>query len=114
MGKTKDRNSGELVQGTLDMLILKTLTRGPQHGWGIAQFIQQVSDEVLRVEEGSLYPALHRLELDGMLDAEWGVSENNRRAKFYCLTALGRKQLAQEASNWDRVAEAIARVMQTA
>src|ERR1044071_3890444 len=114
MGKAKDRGEGDLVQGTLDMLILKTLSRGPQHGYGIAQFIQQVSDEVLRVEEGSLYPALHRLELDGMIDAEWGSSENNRRAKFYALTAMGRKQLAKEAGNWNRLAEAIARVMQTA
>src|SRR5580693_8159941 len=108
-----DRGDGELVQGTLDMLILKTLSRGSQHGYGIAQFIQQVSDEVLRVEEGSLYPALHRLELDGMLDSEWGQSANNRRAKYYRLTALGRKQLQKEASNWKRLAEAIARVMET-
>ena len=114
MGKAKDRGEGELVQGTLDMLILKTLSRGPRHGYGIAQFIQQVSDEVLRVEEGSLYPALHRLELDGMIDAEWGASENNRRAKFYRLTVLGRKQLDKESGNWNRLAGAIARVMQTA
>src|SRR5215470_12610017 len=114
MGKAKDRSEGELVQGTLDMLILKTLSRGAQHGYGIAQFIQQVSDDVLRVEEGSLYPALHRLELDGMLDADWGLSENNRRAKFYRLTPEGRKQLAKESGNWERVAGAIARVMQTA
>src|SRR5438093_2040894 len=113
MGK-KDRESGELVQGTLDMLILRTLKRGPLHGYGIAQFIRQMVDEVLRVEEGSLYPALHRLELDGMLDSEWGVSDNNRRAKYYRLSARGRKQLAQEAINWNRVAGAIARVMQTA
>ncbi len=105
---------GELVQGTLDMLVLKTLTRGPQHGYGIALFIRETSDEVLRVEEGSLYPALHRLELDGLIEAEWGVSENNRRAKFYRLTALGRKQLAKEAGNWGRLARAIAQVMGTA
>ena len=104
----------DLLQGTLDMLILKTLARGPQHGYGIAQFIQQVSDEVLRVEEGSLYPALHRLELDGLVDAEWGQSSNHRRAKYYRLTALGRKQLAKEANNWGRLARAIARVMETA
>ena len=110
MGKDK----GTLVQGTLDMLILKTLSRGPMHGWGISQSIQQISDEVLRVEEGSLYPALHRLELDGLIDAEWGQSENNRRAKFYKLTADGRKQLHQEANEWRRLAEAIARVMETA
>src|ERR1044071_8600447 len=114
MGKAKDRGEGELVQGTLDMLILKTLSRGPRHGYGIAQFIQQVSDEVLRVEEGSLYPALHRLELDGMIESEWGVSENNRRAKYYSLTALGRQQLVKESNDWSRVAAAIARVMQTA
>jgi PadR family transcriptional regulator, regulatory protein PadR len=113
MGK-EEKPSGELVQGTLDMLILKTLSRGAMHGYGIAQFIQQVSDEVLRVEEGSLYPALHRLELDGMIDSEWGLSDNNRRAKYYRLTALGRKQLAKEATNWSRLADAIARVMQTA
>ena len=114
MGKAKERSEGELVQGTLDMLILKTLSRGLQHGYGIALFIQQVSDEVLRVEEGSLYPALHRLELDGMIDSEWGVSENNRRAKFYRLTTLGRKLLVKESNDWSRLAEAIARVMQTA
>lgn len=113
MGKEKERTSGELVQGTLDMLILKTLSRGTMHGYGIAQSIQQVSDEVLRVEEGSLYPALHRLELDGMIDSEWGLSDNNRRAKYYRLTPLGRKQLMKETSNWGRVAEAIARVMET-
>jgi PadR family transcriptional regulator PadR len=114
MGKAKERSDGELVQGTLDMLILKALSRASQHGYGIAQFIQQVSDDVLRVEEGSLYPALHRLELDSMIDSEWGVSENNRRAKFYSLTALGRKQLVKESNDWARLAEAIARVMQTA
>jgi transcriptional regulator len=103
---------GELVQGTLDMLILKTLARGPMHGYGIAQHIQQVSDEVLRVEEGSLYPALHRLELDGVIDSEWGRSTNNRRAKFYRLTAVGKKQLAKEADRWTRLAQAIARIME--
>jgi transcriptional regulator len=106
--------NGTLVQGTLDMLVLKTLTRGPMHGYGIAQSIQQISDEVLRVEEGSLYPALHRLELDGMIDSEWGQSTNNRRAKFYRLTAKGRKQLSKEAGEWKRLAEAIARVLETA
>jgi transcriptional regulator len=110
----KKPNRGELVQGTLDMLILKTLTRGPQHGYGIADIIRQTSDEVLRVEEGSLYPALHRLELEGLIDAEWGLSVNNRRAKFYRLTALGRKQLMKEAGNWERLARAIAQVMESA
>ena len=112
MGKAK--RDGELVQGTLDMLIMKTLKRGPMHGYGIAQFIQQASQEVLRAEEGSLYPALHRLELLGWIDSEWRPSENNRRAKYYRLTPLGRKQLAKEADRWSRLAEAIARVMNTA
>jgi PadR family transcriptional regulator, regulatory protein PadR len=111
MGKP-DR--GELVQGTLDMLILKTLARGAMHGWGIAQSIRQTSEEILRVEEGSLYPALHRMELDGLIDAEWGQSENNRRAKFYRLTTRGRKALEQETDHWRRVVQAIARVMETA
>ena len=96
------------------MLILKTLTRGPMHGWGISQWIQQISDEVLRVEEGSLYPALHRLELDGIIDSEWGLSDNNRRAKFYRLTAEGRKRLTRESREWQRLSGAIARVMETA
>ena len=111
MGKT---GRGELVQGTLDMLILKTLARGAMHGWGIAQSIKQTSEDVLRVEEGSLYPALHRLELDGWIDAEWGQSANNRRAKYYRLTAHGRKQLTKEATNWQRLARAIAQVMEMA
>jgi PadR family transcriptional regulator PadR len=113
MGKTKPPQ-GALVQGTLDMLILKTLSRGPMHGYGISQSIQQISDEVLRVEEGSLYPALHRLELDGMIDSEWGQSANNRRAKYYRLTTPGRKQLSRETTEWQRLAAAIARVMETA
>jgi PadR family transcriptional regulator, regulatory protein PadR len=114
MGAKKERPEGELVQGTLDMLILKTLARGEMHGYGIAESIRQISEEVLRVEEGSLYPALHRLELDGVIDSEWGQSTNNRRAKFYRLTAIGRKRLQKEASNWTRVVAAIARVMETA
>jgi PadR family transcriptional regulator, regulatory protein PadR len=114
MGSAKQRSDGELVQGTLDMLVLKTLARGPLHGYGIAQSIQQISEDVLRVEEGSLYPALHRLELDGMVDSEWGESANKRRAKYYRLTARGRKQLQTESSKWRRLAEAIARVMETA
>ncbi len=108
------REQGELVQGTLDMLILKTLARGPMHGWGIAKHIQQTSGEVLRVEEGSLYPALHRLELDDVIDSEWKPSENNRRAKYYRLTALGRKQLTAETNRWNRLTAAIGRVMETA
>ena len=110
----RDKSTGELVQGTLDMLVLKTLTRGAQHGWGIAQFIHEISDDVLRVEEGSLYPALHRMELEGLIASEWGLSENNRRAKFYKLTVAGRKRLATEAESWNRLSDAIARVMQTA
>jgi PadR family transcriptional regulator len=105
---------GDLVQGTLDMMILKALTRGALHGYAIAEFIQQTSDDVLRVEEGALYPALHRLELRGLLQAEWGVSENNRRAKYYRLTAAGRKYLAEESSSWTRLSAAVSRVMQTA
>ncbi len=96
------------------MLILKTLARESMHGYGIAQAIEKISDEVLRVEEGSLYPALHRLELDGMIDFEWGQSANNRRAKYYRLSAQGRKQLLKEANDWRRLAKAIARVMETA
>jgi len=96
------------------MLILKTLSRGDQHGYAIAQFIQQASAEVLRVEEGALYPALHRLEVRGLLKAEWGASDNNRRAKFYRLTASGRRALEQESAFWDRVAGAVSRVMQMA
>jgi transcriptional regulator len=103
-----------LLQGTLDMLILKALTRGAAHGYTIAEFIQQSSADILRVEEGALYPALHRLELRGLLEGEWGISENNRRAKFYRLTAAGRKHLAEETSKWGRLSTAITRVMQTA
>ena len=102
------------MQGTLDMLILKALTRGAMHGYSIVEFIQQSSDDVLRVEEGALYPALHRLELRGLLSAEWGVSDNNRRAKFYALTTAGKKQLMQEAEYWHRMSGAIARILQTA
>lgn len=113
MGDKKDK-SGELLQGTLDMLVLKSLERGPQHGYGVAEWIQSTSQDVLRVEEGALYPALHRLELRGLLRSEWGTSENNRRAKYYSLTASGRKQLSAEEAYWARMAAAIARVMQTA
>lgn len=107
-------SSGELLPGTLDMLILKTLIRGPMHGYAVAEFIQQTSDDVLKVEEGALYPALHRLELRGLLASEWGISENNRRAKYYRLTAAGRRQLADEAARWSRMATAIARIMEPA
>jgi transcriptional regulator len=110
----KQSNPGELLRDTLDMLILKALKRGPLHGYTIAEFIEQTSEEVLRVEEGALYPALHRLELRGWLASEWGISEHNRRAKYYRLTAAGRKQLAEETARWGRMAAAIARVMETA
>jgi transcriptional regulator len=105
---------GDLVQGTLDMLVLKALARGAKHGYGVAEWIHESSNDVLHVEEGALYPALHRLELKGLLSAEWGTSENNRRAKYYALTAAGRKKLAEEAEYWRRMSVAIARVMQMA
>jgi len=104
----------DVLQGTLDLLILKTLARGPQHGYGIVVHIQQVSGEALRVEEGSLYPALHRIEQSGWISSEWGTSENNRRAKYYRLTAVGRKQLAKEEENWDRLTRAVANVLRFA
>ncbi len=104
----------DLLQGTLDLLILKTLALDPMHGWGIAQRIQQISEDVLQVQQGSLYPALHRLEQQGWIKAEWGASENNRRAKFYRLTAAGRKQLERETSNWLRLSAAVEQVLETA
>src|SRR5512140_478324 len=106
--------SVDLLQGTLDLLILKTLALEPMHGWGIAQRIQQISREVLQVQQGSLYPALHRLEQQGWIASEWGASENNRRAKFYSLTRAGRKQLEQETSDWERFSAAVREVLQTA
>jgi len=112
--KAKRENAAELLQGTLDMLILKALARGRQHGYGVAEWIHRYSEDALRVEEGALYPALHRLELRGLLSAEWGASENNRRAKYYSLTAAGRKHLAEETEHWRRVSGAIARILQTA
>jgi PadR family transcriptional regulator len=102
------------LQGALDLLILKTLQRAPMHGYGIAQRIQQISSDALRVEEGSLYPALHRLELHGLLDSEWGLSESNRRAKYYRLTASGRHYLEAESAQWKRLSAAVGRVMETA
>jgi transcriptional regulator len=104
----------DLLQGTLDMLILKIVALGPVHGYGISLRIRQISKDVLQVQQGSLYPALHRLEKRGWLEAEWGESENGREAKFYRLSAKGRKQLAAEHSNWDRLSEAVHLVMQTA
>lgn len=103
--------STDLLQGTLDLLILKTLLPGPMHGWGIAQRIQQVSEDALLIGQGSLYPALHRLEYKGWIQADWGASENNRRAKFYSLTRAGKKQLDAELENWDRLTTAIALVL---
>jgi PadR family transcriptional regulator, regulatory protein PadR len=115
MGRRKvTPGPGELVQGTLDMLVLKVLSLQKMHGWGIAQRIRQVSDEVLRVEEGSLYPALRRLELDGLIRAEWGTSDNNRKARYYQLTAAGRRRLVNERDRWRGLAAAIARVMEIA
>jgi PadR family transcriptional regulator, regulatory protein PadR len=108
------RTAADILQGTLDMLILRTLLAGPRHGWGISQRIQQVSSDVLQVNQGSLYPALYRLEEEGWIDSEWGVSENNRRAKFYTLTRSGAKQLELETANWERLAVAISQVLRTA
>lgn len=101
----------DLLQGTLDLLILKTLAMGAMHGWGISQRIQQVSHDVLRVNQGSLYPALHRLEAAGWIESEWGASENNRQAKFYKLTRAGQKQLREETAQWQRMAGAVARIL---
>ena len=105
----KYQDTGELIQGTLEMLILKSLARGPQHGYAVAEWIQETSQQVLRVEEGALYPALHRMELRGLLKAKWGASENNRRARFYRLTGAGRKQLQAETREWEQTAAIIAR-----
>jgi PadR family transcriptional regulator PadR len=104
-------HKNDTLQGTLALLVLKTLLQGPMHGWGVTLHIQEVSDQVLRVEEGSLYPALHRMEQAGWIAAEWGVSENNRRARYYRLTAAGRKQLAAEETNWKQLTDAVARVL---
>jgi PadR family transcriptional regulator, regulatory protein PadR len=112
MGSNK--NEPAFIPGTLDMLVLKTVSRGAMHGYSIAQFIQQASSDVLKVEEGALYPALHRLDVRGLLKSEWGLSDNNRRAKYYRLTAAGRRALDSEAAYWGRVAAAVTRVMQTA
>ena len=102
------------LQGTLDLLVLRVLRRGSMHGWGIAQEIQQISRDVLQVNQGSLYPALRRLEERGWIDAEWGTSDNNRRARYYRLTVAGRKQLAQETASWEEFVLAVTRILQTA
>ncbi len=107
----KANSSPDFLPGTLEMLILKTLTRGAMHGYAIVEFIQQSSDDVLRVEEGALYPALHRLEKRGWLKSEWGVSEANQRAKYYRLTATGKAQLVRERDRWSQLVDAIGRVM---
>ncbi len=109
----RSASKNELLPGTLDMLILQTLTRGAMHGYGIAQRIQEISDDVLQVEEGSLYPALQRLLVRGWVKAEWGISDHNRRARYYTLTSAGKKQLGVEAENFERMIQAIVRVMQS-
>jgi PadR family transcriptional regulator PadR len=110
LGKPKS----DLLQGTLDLLILKTLELEPMHGWGITRRIQQLSDSVLQVNQGSLYPALHRLEEQGWISASWKTSENNRQAKYYALTAKGRRQLAEETENWIRLSAAVSAIVQGA
>ena len=103
----------DLPQGTLDLLILRTLSLEPQHGWAISERVQQVSSDVLRIQQGSLYPALHRLERHGGIKAKWGTSENNRRAKYYELTRVGRKQLEAETESWRKLAAAVAQVLES-
>jgi PadR family transcriptional regulator PadR len=105
-------NRTDLMQGTLELLVLKTLSRERMHGYGIAQRIHQAVDDLLKVEDGSLYPALYRMEARGWITSEWGASENNRRAKFYKLTKVGRRQLAAQSSNWERVSRAVMRVLE--
>jgi len=109
-----ETQKSDLLQGTLDMLILKIVTLGPIHGYGIAQRIRQISKEVLQVQQGSLYPALHRLEKRGWLSAKWDEAETGREAKFYSLTKAGRKQLEAEAANWDRLSDAVGMILRTA
>lgn len=104
----------DLLQGTLDLLILKVVALAPVHGYGISQRIRQISEEVLQVQQGSLYPALHRLEKRGWLESDWGESENGRQAKFYRLSAEGRKQLGEEEQNWNRLSRAVTNILQTA
>lgn len=106
--------TNDRLQGTLDLLILKTLSLGPQHGWGVAQRIQQTSKNLLQINQGSLYPALHRLEEQGWIEAEWGTSENNRRAKFYRLTATGARQLEEETESWEQFSRAVGWVLESA
>jgi transcriptional regulator len=104
-------SSVDVLQGTLDVLVLKTLSWGPMHGYGVARWLQQITGDVLRIEEGSLYPALHRMERRGWIESEWGLSENNRRAKYYKLTPAGRRQLRVESSSWSVFAQAVSKVL---
>jgi len=104
----------DLLQGTLDVLILKTLSWGPRHGYAVARWLHEISDDVLRVDEGALYPALHRLERRGLIESEWGLSENNRRAKYYQLTAQGRQELVARSLSWSRYAGAVSKVLSVA
>ena len=113
MSTKEQKERIELLQGTLDLLILKALKLGPMHGFGISVLIRQVSEEVLKVDQGSLYPALYRLERQGWIESQWGVSDNNRKAKFYKLTPAGRKQLVEETSNWEKLTRAINLVLKT-
>ena len=113
MGMKRAGSEADFLPGTLEMLVLQTLSRGPNHGWGIAQHIQQVSEDALKIGEGSLYPALQRLLLNDFVAAEWGVSDNNRRARYYRITALGRKQLEREKQSFEFLLAGIARVMAT-
>ncbi len=108
------RPKNDILQGTLSLLVLKTLSRRRLHGYAITSHLQSVSGETLRIEEGSLYPALHRMEQDGWIKSEWGVTETNRRARFYSITAAGRKQLAEEKANWTRLTEAVSQVLDLA
>ena len=103
----------DLMQGTLELLVLKTLSREPMHGYGIAQRIHEAAEDLLRVEDGSLYPALYRMEERGWISSEWGSSENNRRAKYYKLTRVGRQQLAAQSVNWERISQAVTKVLQS-
>lgn len=104
-------NGVDMLQGTLDVLVLKTLSWGPMHGYAIARWLQQITDDVLQIEEGSLYPALHRMERKGWVESEWGLSENNRRAKYYTMTLAGRRQLRAESSTWSVFAQAVSKVL---
>jgi PadR family transcriptional regulator, regulatory protein PadR len=112
MGEVLAKPKSDVLQGTLALLVLKTLARGEMHCYGITLHIQRVSSDALRVEEGSLYPALHRMKQDGWISAEWGTTENNRRARYYRLTATGRKELAEEEKNWTRLTQGVASVLE--